>query len=389
MKFFKRPRIYESSVGRSEHIWEIMPKNVTVKKDINPVCFNATSEGYTETPFVEVSIVPYESAYPDIIEDFNFDGLVKLDINYDRFIELLYEQLVKVIEQTWDSSKFHVIPHSSGNDTRLISYIIKQLYDKNGKEWLGDILFVEANGEQKEFLEIMKLVGWDKSQYMIYNEGAEPSKYHNHSFNFDTCWKSLNGYMSYPMNKWYDFVDYLQHQGTIPEDDKLQLYTGYGANETTRAIHDRGQSLEWYYWWHYHIALSQITYKGNWVHPFWELDFLHLMEIYGWKYLDKAGEKGKSPLSVSKLILDKIAPEFKEIKNLTTNDVAERGFLEISDEMMYREMKNYGESWYGKNNKVKMPVYKVIMHCEWWGKWALASFCEYLIKEGHNVEMEC
>jgi len=264
-----------------------------------------------------------------------------------------------------------------------------KLYKKNGKDWLGEILFVETNGEREGFLEIMKIEGWEENQYMVYNENAKPSEYHNHSFNFNKCWKSLNGYMSYPMNLWYDHIDLLQEQDIIPDDDKLQLYTGYGANETTKAIYSPGQSLEWYFWWHYYIALSQITYKGNWVHPFWEHGFLSIMQKYGWQYLERAGKIGFSPLSVSKLILEEIEPELAKVKKMTTSDIATLGYRDVSDEIIQREIDNYNRSWHHKNKRIQMQVCKRITHCQWWGSWALASFCEHLIKTGHNLGVEC
>ena len=73
----------------------------------------------------------------------------------------------------------------------------------------------------------------------------------------------------------------------IPQDDsQIQCYTGYGANETARACHRPdlfkntnfsvpyvpGNGLGFYFPWHYLHQLSGFALKGNWIHPFYNID---------------------------------------------------------------------------------------------------------------------
>ncbi|GAH77103.1 unnamed protein product, partial [marine sediment metagenome] len=49
--------------------------------------------------------------------------------------------IASVIERSWDPGQFHLVLHSSGYDSRIISKTIVNLRDKYGESWLGDVLF--------------------------------------------------------------------------------------------------------------------------------------------------------------------------------------------------------------------------------------------------------
>lgn len=66
-------------------------------------------------------------------------GKKKIDI--DIFIKLSIDALTESIEKQWDSNMLHIMPFSSGYDTRLIALLLENLYKKNGPDWFGDMIF--------------------------------------------------------------------------------------------------------------------------------------------------------------------------------------------------------------------------------------------------------
>jgi len=65
----------------------------------------------------------------------------KEQINIDAFVKLSIDALMKSIEEQWDSSVLHIMPFSSGYDSRLIALLLEKLYKKNGPDWFGDMIF--------------------------------------------------------------------------------------------------------------------------------------------------------------------------------------------------------------------------------------------------------
>lgn len=80
------------------------------------------------------------------------------------------------IVSRWDSNAKHLMFHSSGYDSRIISGILAELREERGKDWIGDIHFRCHQPEGDMFIQIMKKQGWADSQYSNYN-GPEYDHY--------------------------------------------------------------------------------------------------------------------------------------------------------------------------------------------------------------------
>jgi len=395
--FYRRERIYRSEIGQSLLFHEVCPKNLTFRKDLHPKIFREIIlDGWNGTIFNEVNVVPFTEAYGDQVKNFGMEEINTVPVSLQEFSDILYNKLMDVVENTWESDKFHIIPHSSGFDSRVLSTILKRLKEKNGEGWLGDYLFVESHGESDMFHRIMDMLGWDKSKRVIINEGDLPHEVHRHNFEFENAWKRGNGFISWPVNVWYNQVEWLQNRGVIPKnDDKIQCYTGYGANETARACYRPDKfknknydtsytprnNLGWYFPWHYLHQLSGFGMKGNWVHPYYNLDYLRTLITYCGHHLNNMNPGW----SVSSVILPNIDPEVAKIPKLVTKDVKKRGYFTISNKLLNKSIKDYKSSWYGKNIQPNVCPTNQLLYCDWWSHWYIASFCEYLLKAGHTI----
>jgi hypothetical protein len=69
------------------------------------------------------------------------------------------------IEANWDSGAKHVVMHSSGFDSRLLSVLLRSLVDEHGMAWLGDTRFVCFEPEVAYAHRLYQHVGWPEAMW--------------------------------------------------------------------------------------------------------------------------------------------------------------------------------------------------------------------------------
>jgi len=288
--------------------------------------------------------------------------------------------MMKAIAAKWDSSKFHIIQHSSGFDSRLVSVALVKLRKVYGWDWIGDILFIEASGEHGPFRQIMKAQKWKPGQYRVYNWTAKPREHHARSFEFKSAWRKLNGYCAYPTNLNYDPFEWLRERGLIPEASQCQIVTGYGANEVGSWVKWRG-GIKAYLDFIYYHSLSHFPLWGGeqvWLHPFYHIPYIKTWIKHS---------LGK-PSEYRKLVLRHIAPKLSRIKPVSKRRKHKLGYRVVSKRILAQCVEDYGKSWFAREVKPEIePVAKINYH-PWWFYWSLASFCEWLLEQGHEIEVE-
>ncbi len=380
MMFYPRQRYFRSYLSYSSSLYDaITPlKCVTVRKDWK----HDRWQNHLMTPFVEVGVVPHHEVQREFLREYDCQTEIESEpYDIDDFASMYMELIKEAIGSAWKSDKFHVFAVSSGFDSRCITMAIKELAEEKGKDWLGDVLFFEAAGEGDAMKAIMEIEGWDKSQYISCYDGI-PRNRHLYSFDFDKAWRRLNGHVSYPLNVWYTPIQWLQEQGIIPDDDKIQCFTMYGANETTRACKHLHQTPEFYFWWHYYHMLSMFPLKGEWVHPCYYgplIAYLHANR----KYIAKVSDA----LSVCSVVVPTLYPELDKVQRLGTSDMWRRGQLNPDPDIIRKTEEDYRRSWYGTNVHPESEPCNDIEYRDWWGNWVLASLCERLLREGKIINV--
>lgn len=377
--FYNRQRTYRSLFGESTHISNLANTKLTL--DIRDMSiFDRQYTGH-KTPFREIEITPYDETATRVPV---IPPSAKAPLPLDKFCDDAYENYKRVIEATWDHSKVHVITHSSGYDSRICSLALRDIVNEKGEGWLGTTIFLEADGEAEPSRVILKRLGFD-DKLVVYNEGVDPNEYHAMSLEFKNAWRHLNcGMVTFPVNRWYTPIEALQNNGILPGDDKIQCYTGYGANETAKAIRTPMQNLNWYFWWHYHHQLSTFPLKGSWVHPFYHLSFLNWLDIH-WP---RGEDKVLGPAdSLSKLILSVKFPDIYVMPKMNTADVRRAGYNTPSERIFNRAVNTYYNSWLYRTCRPDVEPVRDIEYYDWWGVFGLASFCDFHIQRGGKIEV--
>ncbi|HPD11189.1 MAG TPA: hypothetical protein PLN56_09385 [Methanoregulaceae archaeon] len=367
--FFTRSRLYQSEKGRSKLVHEIMPDKVTLNKDYGDI--HKGFQRGNKTPFAGVELVPcLETLSPELIEASG--RITRERIWPDEFARGAFDLFKEGIYKAWDSSRFHVVLHSSGHDSRMVSWAIKELTEAHGFDWLGDVLFFELNWETEQFHKIMDAEGWGRDRRYVYNEGAEPGDVHEYSFNFSDAWERLNaGTIGYPINTNYDCIKWLQEKGMAPLD--VQVLTGHGGSEIARSFHN-GEEISTFIQNMYRYALMGYPLRGENIHAFYYLPFMQYVRKYGQEHINRR--------SIADAILDHVAPDLSPIRRVTVPELVEKGCQNISRKLLQRAVDAYRGSQYYKDLGIMVSPSTTLNYSDWWGHYNLASYYERLREEG-------
>jgi len=344
----------------SKRIYDLIPEGFTLDKG-----FVASS--YYRTPktiIKEVRTLPYNSVLPSWWATISRIPLKKeinrLDAFMQRFIEILSDYIYSI----WDPKTHHVILHSSGYDSRILSSIILDLYNKYGEEWLGEIIFVCFGEESKSFEKIMEVEGWDEDQYISLSK-INSKSYLEDNLDFKTAFKRLNGPADYPISNCYWAIDELIKRDLAPSKN-TELWAASYFNEVFNKLQNSGRNsiskfLKKYYYSRV-VDFSSVI-PVPFIQP--------LLNFGSIRHIIQSRVNVSSDIRLN--IIHQINPSLSDIPRIP--DVT----VQVPTEMGDKLMKQYKESWYGKMNKNKVRVYtNQIQSSPWWSHWTAASLCEWL-----------
>lgn len=335
-------------------------------------------------------------------------------------ITAILEGLHSAVERSWDPEKFHLMLHSSGYDSRIVSRVIANLRDRHGRSWVGRIMFLCWEPEGQRFEEIMRAEGWDASEYHVCNPGAAPSEYYADVLDFEECWRWVNDAQP-PIFIHALEIEKLRASGAIPSTP-LQLIGGDGGNECT--VLRPKQLMNMFFYSRWRGVLGPIS-PSQVVMPFLSYDVLkHIsphvprtrplsavaeglrrnavgsvalraaMPAVQWTRRVVRGLR--RPLSVQRSSLQMqlllaLAPELIGIERVSDGPSAPQRQLSVAlRERCRREFEN---SWLGKTGVAggswasRSQVPRTLWTQPWWGIYAKASLCEHLLREGVKIEI--
>lgn len=387
--FYPRQKVFECAGKRSANLIDVLPRRVTLRRDVEPWA-HLIVHRRDRTPFAGVRVAKGRTVWGEACLDLADHPPRRIEVDDARFFDEVWPVFLGIVERAWDPAKFHFVLHSSGLDSRLISAAIRALARKNGPDWLGDVLFVECDGEAGTFKALMEATGWKPHQYAVYRQAyIDPAGrlypgYHLYSLEFAHAWRRLNGYAAFPINCWWEPVQWFQESGRIPGDADLQCWTGHAANTITRFWHEP-YGIRHLFRFHWHTAYAQYGLKGTWVHPFLHLDYIRAVYQHGLGRRDYRA-----------MILDRVLPEAASIPPDTWQQRQARGHRDAHEVLLKHALADYRQSWYGREVRPDLqpdpPEWmgrpRQLSYTEWWCAWALASLCEHLREHGYIIDVQ-
>ena len=358
---------YQSNISVGPVFVNVLPKELTIRA------------GFTARRFDKRGITIFEGV--DVMkprhvlrQDARSALHTKHSVNetVQQYLRRLVDTLKEVIYWKWIPSGDHAIMHSSGIDSRILSWTIKELWNDLGNAWLGKVLFLCSKWEGEEFKKIMSYEGWDKSQYWVVDEDLPDQEYYRWSLtDFNGAWERANGVSAIPVNLFWYPIAKAQERGMLPE--KIQTWSGQWGNtvmdETT------GDAIKEQLIMFYYSVLRSRPFKGDdVVFPFAEAQYVGCS-------LSSKHRLGKRLRPMLLEFMDKGLARFTNMQ--ADGDRHRR----ISDDLIEKMIADYDKSEYGKRIKAR-PKYKTTEFQDFWSHWTAASLCEHLIEKGHIIKWQ-
>lgn len=332
------------------------------------------------TLFKEITTMPFKDAYP---EQFAFLTCLNQDarhVKHTELLQIIFGLLCKSIYTTWNPSKPHMIPHSSGYDSRIISHIIKILHLTYGDNWLGEVKFICREPEGKLFENIMEYQGWSKDKFCVYHKNSMPGKYYTTLEDFNSLWKGHNGPSMYPVSPIFEFLKHLNY-----DNRSAQIYSGGYFNETF--LYGKGDIesiIKWFYNYYYYSFSAGWNSKHLDKHEL----FCPILDNDITRVLVECKSYPEWDYSFRTRLLQSMDDNLFKLERGTFGAPPPQNKYRVIDPNTCAMLEdNYRKSWYGKKIAPEAKMSNDLWHNPWWFHVISASLCNYLINKGTKIEV--
>ena len=324
------------------------------------------------TLFKEIEVLPAKEIITPSVRR-AFKATPQREESKVKLFEKMYSRLRQVILDTWKPEMAHIFLHSSGIDSRVLSWILKELHNELGDSWLGDVIFVCSKWEASNFKGIMRYEGWDESQFLVLRENAPYERYYEPNLvDFENAWTWANGVEAIPVNLFWYLVDAAEERlGT-----NSQVYSGSWGNTVldNASGPEAGEGLRKKYKLFYWGVGCRRPFKGKeCVYPYTDSEL-------AWTIGTSKQRLGH------KLRFEFVNYIDTGLAKFTNEDSDGDRHRRIASDIMSKMISDYDKSWYGKNIAPgARPKHRTTEFQAFWSRWTSASLCEHLIKNGYTI----
>lgn len=321
-----------------------------------------------KTLFSEVQLMPWEKVLSPKWGELSKIRARSVPMTINEFIIAFINTVTNYIEDTWEKDKFHIVTHSGGWDSRILSVILRDIHNRRGASFIGNIFFACFGQECKYQKKIMDIEGWNSNQY-----GSFPydEAFFTHQLNFKKAWYNFNGPNSYPLNWRFWITDKL---GVKPED--TDYYAAGYFNEVFQMIgRGRNNQLRNFinkYYYTFSVRTSSAYPISNIIQPIINPQTLELF----------IKSKVAYPPNTRHSVLKKLNPKLSSIDRLSNPP----RWPTIPPKNISQAKKDYFGSFYGTKIKPAINVEPELAHSNWWSHWSTASLIEHLLEEGCEIK---
>jgi hypothetical protein len=281
----------------------------------------------------------------------------------------LFAAVKDAIATAWQPGAFHLVFHSSGYDSRIISTAIHQLLRTHGSEWLGEgLLFLSNRWEADDFRAIMQAQDWDERFYAAFDEGSPDEHY---ATAVHDVWRCAP--CPIPGNLWSYLPKWAASRGLMPDTPaNVQAFSGLWANETWNAwLEDPNP---WQYRVNTHLgynAMASLPIWANWTEfPLVAANVLDILRrVTGWANGDV----------LRKELANAVCPQAAGIPRSPSHD----HHYAISERLQRELGSAYASTEWGRRVPWTPPT-----HADFstqWGRWSTAMMVEHLLRGGKRV----
>jgi len=294
----------------------------------------------------------------------------QVERNIENPTEVIGDLIISSIEDAWRPDAFHVVLHSSGWDSRMMSGAIKRLVKKHGEEWLGNgLLFLSNRWEAHRFVPMMKAMEWREDQYAVYDDWRVPDE-HFAYITYDV-WRCA------PYPRPANFLWYLPEwaiaHGLIPTEN-VQTFTGLWTNEVWQCFCD--DPSRWptlasnKYGWH---MIASMPILSQFVE--YPLVTLRILDA-----LRRSNLNGMNGNELRRAVAKHLNPDVLNVKPCV---YISDGYHPISERLRNELDDYYRSTDFGKIVKWTPPEHSG--NSNDWGRWSVALLVDRMIKNGTRI----
>lgn len=326
-----------------------------------------------KTLFKELELVPYQ---PQMVTP--AEGVTTVDT--------LAEAIEDVVLRLWDPSAFHVVLHSSGYDSRMISGVLTHIRDShpNGMDFTGDVLFVCTKWEGSSFKRIMQFEGWSPDQYVVYRESADRTKYYMPCFEkHSRAWQWANGYSWMGVNLFWYPIEELIGSGHIPRDRTLQCWNSQWSNTGIDTLPlGLGQFHHLWRTTYYHPVLAHRIYYEPVVLPFIDDRLLSVIAALPSDAIGHhiMGQSRSRSIELRSKVIESFVPGLSKFDNMAASGDRREP---VHMELRRLTSKQLRRTWLGRRMNIE-PA-RSTEFSKFWQLWTAGSFIDHLIDEGREI----
>lgn len=374
MPFITMKQHYKSKLGRGTDYVSLLPKKLTLR----PHFVARRFDDHLVTVFREVDVLlAKEVVTPAMRHVFNTRPHRKE--SQPVLLAQLRGRLRSIVRDNWAVGGVNVVLHSSGLDSRMLSWTIRQLYQELGDDWLGQVLFLCSRWESKSFKGIMRYEGWEPDQYWVDSEEVSNQEYYAPELlDFRGAWQRANGISAIPVNLFWRPVELAEKAGLLSPDKPITLWTGQWGNTVLDAGSgsEAGEGIRKKFRMFYYSALCTRPMKGDTIiHPYTDCQLAAIV--------------ASSKVRLGARLRFALVKSIDERLSTFTNEMSDGDrHRRIADWIVSRMVSDYQSSWYGR--KVApgaRPKYKTTEFQSFWSRWTTASLCEYLLENGYEIRI--
>lgn len=380
-EFISIEKVFEclTTGKRSRFLLDVLPPVLTLDPNY------MGTRGIPFTLFKEIRLVPFKELVTEEMEKLFTTRSGSIKMEKPQFFSRLREKLNDIVVANWKPELNHIMLHSSGIDSRIISWSIRNLFRKNGSDWLGRIVFLCSKNEGSSFKKIMEYEGWKKNQYLVVGEELKDEEVYAQIFaDFKNAWRRAGGTFSSVMNISTYFSEIAHSKLGFPLGN-IQLWSGaWGTELIPLAFLPKGgaelrRTLETRY------SYSGGSCPKEWqiVTPFLNIDYLKFIIESS---LCFRGDRLRPELLAT---TDKHLAQFP---NLVSGGFRFR--YRIADWALKKGLGDYRKSWYGQTVRPKAtwpswqqakrkrrPYSPMVAY------WTIASLCDHLLANGYKIKI--
>lgn len=325
----------------------------------------------------------------------------------DKHTDKLLATLIKHVRRSWNPHARHVVMHSSGYDTRLITSVLKHVAMEEGNNWLGEVTFVCFQPEIKHARAVFDYLGWPKSTWFPVDAGKPAVDYYAPCLDF----KTIGANVSESERFWGGpLLTQLRLGGYLTDTAKpLQILSALFSDETCKWNRLKWGSVAWF------VGCFLFDNPGimpgvpqvEAILPFVNAEWLQLMSTF---YLPRSIDDSKLAL------LQRLDPALADTKRFPNwrfsakairerNVAAEAARCGLAPENIHNHIDqqkisqataqkmeaDYAASWYAQKVGPKKLDYQHRSYFVYWcdrnTHYMKAAFYQHLIDQGVNVTL--